>query len=500
MEVSTALIRLAEIQKLIHAYSHAGGVLNYDAVTVAPEKSAAGRGETLSVLVSNVYELACGEELKGILDFLSENSEKLTAEQKREVELLKDNYDRTACIPKEEYIEYTKLSNEADAVWHKAKPENDFAAFAPYLEKLIDYTRRFALYYKPDNDPYETMLDEYEKGVTQKQLDEFFGMLREKLVPIIHKISAAPAIDDSFLHGEFPIEKQRELSDELMRVLCVDCSRCSIGETLHPFTTEFNVNDVRITTNYKSDNFSDSMYSVIHESGHALYELGGNPAYDGTVLSGGTSLGVHESQSRFFENIVGRSEGFCAYLLPIVSRIFPSLKDVSAEDFYRAINISKPSLIRTAADELTYPLHIMIRYELEKKLISGELKVANLPAAWNAMYKEYLGVDVPDDEHGCLQDSHWAGGSFGYFPSYALGSAYAAQYAAVMKDEVDISDCARRGELAPVVEWLRKNIHQYSSLYDAADIVKMACRGEFDPQYYVNYLIEKFSKVYRLDA
>lgn len=498
MELKQALDRLNEIQRTSHAYRHAMGVLEYDAVTVAPEKSAAGRGETLAVLSSAMYELISGDEIKGILDYLKTQDELLSAEQCRTVELLTESYDMTACIPQEEYVEYARIQNEADSVWHRARPENDFASFAPYLEKLIDYQRRFALYYKKDSDPYETLLGEFEEGVTIKQLDAFFSQLRSGLVPLIHEISAAKQIDDSFLHGDFPVWKQRLLSDRVMEIMHIDRERCSIGETLHPFTTEFNVNDVRITTNYQKDNFSDSMYSVVHEGGHALYELGGNPEYDGTALSGGISLGVHESQSRFYENIIGRSEAFCRLILPTVKELFPELAKVTDREFYRAINRSKPSLIRTAADELTYSLHIMVRYEIEKLLIGGSLSVKDLPAKWNQLYKEYLGVDVPDDTHGVLQDSHWSGGAFGYFPSYALGSAYSAQFVTELAKDIDIDAVISSGDLSPINEWLASNIHHYSSLYKPAEIIRRACRGEFDPQFYIDYLNKKYRAIYEL--
>ena len=456
MELKQALDRLDEIQRTSHAYQHAMGVLEYDAVTVAPEKSSAGRGETLAVLSSAMYELISGDEIKGILDYLKTQDELLSAEQRRTVELLTESYDMTACIPQAEYVEYARVQNEADSVWHRARPANDFASFAPYLEKLIDYQRRFALYYKKDSDPYETLL------------------------------------------GDFPVWKQRILSDKVMEIMHIDRERCSIGETLHPFTTEFNVNDVRITTNYQKDNFSDSMYSVVHEGGHALYELGGNPEYDGTALAGGISLGVHESQSRFYENIIGRSEAFCRLILPTVKELFPELSKVTDREFYRAINRSKPSLIRTAADELTYSLHIMVRYEIEKLLIGGSLSVKDLPAKWNELYKEYLGVDVPDDTHGVLQDSHWSGGAFGYFPSYALGSAYSAQFVTELAKDIDIDAVISSGDLSPINEWLDSNIHQYSSLYKPAEIIRRACRGEFDPQFYIDYLNKKYRAIYEL--
>ncbi len=497
MELQTALARLEEIQRTCHAYTHALSVLNYDGATVAPEKSARGRAETGAVLGGVVYDLLTGSELQGILEFLAARPAELTAEQRRQVELLKESFDQTACIPREEYLAYTRLQTEADAVWHRAKPANDFAAFAPCLEQLIDYNRRFALYYKPDRDPYETMLDQFEKGVTVEGLDGFFSMLRERLVPLIRRIGETAPIDDSLLHVEFPIEKQRLLSDRVMELMTIDRTRCAIGETLHPFTDGFNTDDVRITTNYRLNDFTDSMFSVIHEGGHALYELGVDPAYDGTVLGGGASLGVHESQSRFFENIVGRSRGFCRRLLPLAKELCPALAPMTDEQFYRAINRSHPSLIRTAADELTYPLHIMVRYELEKQLIAGTLPVAGLPAAWNRLYRDYLGVEVPDDEHGCLQDSHWSGGAFGYFPSYALGSAYAAQYLHVMKRDIDF-DAAVAGDLSPIVGWLGQHIHRFGRLYDPAALVEKACGAPFDPQYYIDYLTAKYSELYGL--
>ena len=284
-----------------------------------------------------------------------------------------------------------------------------------------------------------------------------------------------------------------------MDVLGLDRRYCGIAETEHPFTTNFNNKDVRITTHYHEDNVASSMYSVIHEGGHALYELGCDDCYNYTFLAGGVSTAIHESQSRFFENIIGRSEAFINSIYPKLQELFPEqLKDVSAETFYRAVNKVQPSLIRTEADELTYCLHIMVRYELEKQLISGELNVCNVPAQWNKLYKEYLGVDVPDDTRGCLQDTHWAGGMIGYFPSYALGSAYGPQMLSVMeKQRGAIAGEVARGDLSGVRSWLKENIHRYAGFYRPAELFKRAC-GEFSAQYYTNYLVEKYTKLYGL--
>ena len=393
---------------------------------------------------------------------------------------------------------YAQLTNKASDVWHKAKENNDFAAFQPLLEQLVDVNRRFASYYDPDKAPYDALLNEYERGVDSVYLDRFFAVVRERLVPVIHAIGDREQPDDSFLHRHYPVESQRRFSDYLMDVLGLDRAHCTIGETEHPFTLEFNNKDVRITTHYNEDNMASSMYSVIHEGGHARYELNIADEVQYTCLSGGVSMGVHESQSRFYENIIGRSRPFIQAVFPKLQEFFPQqLCDVTEEQFYRAVNKAQPSLIRIEADELTYCLHIMVRYEIEKQLIGGTLAVKDVPETWNRLYKEYLGVDVPDDKHGCLQDSHWSGGSFGYFPSYALGSAYGAQMLRNMEKEIDVWGPVSRGDLSGVSGWLKERVHQFGGLLTPAEVVQNAC-GSFDPTVYTDYLANKYSQLYGL--
>ncbi|MBO6062097.1 MAG: carboxypeptidase M32, partial [Clostridia bacterium] len=270
-------------------------------------------------------------------------------------------------------------------------------------------------------------------------------------------------------------------------------------ETEHPFTTGFNKHDLRITTHYYENDLASSMYSVIHEGGHATYEMGNGDELIGSPLFGGASCGMHESQSRFYENLIGRSKGFCELVLPAIKEIFPAeLEGVTAEAFYRAVNRAEPSLIRTEADELTYSLHVLIRYEIEKKLIHGELDTKDLPSEWNRLYKEYLGVEVPCDKEGCLQDSHWSGGSFGYFPSYSLGSAYGAQILAHMKKELDFEGLIAKGDIASITAWLREHIHKYGMIKKPAELIRICCGEDFDPQYYIDYLSDKFGKLYDL--
>ena len=498
MELKEALGLLAELQQKMYAYSAAASALYLDSVTVAPKDTAEGRGVALGILAGEEHKLFANEEVGQLLNFLTEHKEELELVQRRQVEELKRSYDQLSRIPADEYMEYAMLTNEASDVWHKAKENSDFELFRPVLEKLVAFNRKFAGYYDASKAPYDALLNEYERGVDMAYLDKFFAALRERIVPLIRAIGEKEQIDDSFLRRSYPIEQQRKFSDYLMEVLELDRSHCTIGETEHPFTLNFHNKDVRITTNYSEDDLAFSMYSVIHEGGHAKYELGVRDDLQYTCLAGGVSMGVHESQSRFYENLIGRSRPFIEAIFPKIREFFPEqLADVDAEQFYRAVNKAQPSLIRTEADELTYCLHVMVRYEIEKQLIGGTLEVKDMPAEWNRLYKEYLGVDVPDDKRGCLQDSHWSGGSFGYFPSYALGSAYGAQMLKNMEADIDVWGPVSKGDLSQVSAWLGEKVHQYGSLLVPADVIKNAC-GEFDPGIYADYLERKYSELYRL--
>lgn len=497
--VQQALEALERYQRTLSAYSHAMGVLYLDATTVAPSDTWEGRGKTMEVLSEVVYQLDTNPEIEQWLCILEENSAELTAIQKRQVEVIRKNYEKTHRIPEEEYVAFTVLQNEAQNAWQKAKNEDNFALFAPYLEKIVEFSRKFAGYYNPKMAVYDALLNEYEEGLTVQTLDAFFDQIRSTIVPLIAAIQQKEQIDDSFLYRHYPVEKQREFSDYLMELLGMDRAHCTIAETEHPYTTNFSNKDVRITTHYYENNLVSSMFSVIHEAGHGLYELGADDCYNYTVLSGGISMGIHESQSRFYENILGRSKPFVQAIFPKVRELFPEqMSDVTEEMFYRAINKAQPSLIRVDADELTYCLHIMIRYDIEKQLMAGTLAVSQVPEEWNRLYKEYLGIDVPSDREGCLQDSHWSGGSIGYFPSYALGSAYGPQLLNQMEMElgnfwVDVA----KGDLSAVSSWLREKIHRHASFMKSGDLFEQVC-GSFDAKYYTDYLTKKYSELYQL--
>ena len=498
-DVNAAVAKLNELEATISAYSHAMGVLSVDASTAAPAESAEGRGRTMAVLSGVIYRMAADPANRELVEYLLANRDALEPAIARRAELLKKSCDQISRIPQEEYVAYQVLLNESDVVWRKAKNENDFASFAPVLEKIVAYNRKFAGYYNSELAPYDALLNEYEEGLTMQTLDAFFGQLRADLVPLIHAVSEKEAIDDSFLDSHYDIQAQKEFTQYLMDVIGLNPGRCTVAETEHPFTAGFNNRDVRITTHYYEKTPTFSMYSVIHEGGHALYELGCADEYNYTALAGGASMSIHESQSRFYENIVGRSREFVELVFPKMQELFPEqLKNVTSEMMYKAVNKAQPSLIRTEADELTYCMHIMVRYELEKQLIAGTLEVKDVPAAWNELYKEYLGVDVPNDAEGCLQDTHWSGGMIGYFPSYALGSAYGAQMLHFMEQDIGpIAPMIAKGEIGKITAWLGEHIHRHGNLYKPGELFEKCC-GKFDAKYYTDYLTEKYSAIYGL--
>lgn len=498
MTIEQAVSDLMALQRKMAAYNHAMGLIFYDGNTTAPKDTASNRGASLSILSEEVYRLGTCDETVGLLEFLDANKDQLDTAQKRMVHLLLKDIRDMKKIPMDEYIEYQELIVTSDDVWHKAKETSDFELFRPYLEKLFATVKKFALYIEPDKDPYDHCLGDYEEGLTKAACDEFFVKLRSEIVPILKKISAKPQVDDSIRYGSFPEDKQEELAYYLMDKIGLDLGHVGLATTEHPFTISLGSHfDERITTHYHPDDFVCSMYSVVHEGGHALYDTGSADELAYTVLDGGVSMSIHESQSRFYENIVGRSRSFCKMIIPKLAELFPEhMADRDPEELYRAVNKAEPSLIRTEADELTYSLHIMIRYELEKRIIAGELEVKDLPAEWNRMYKEYLGIDVPDDKHGVLQDSHWSSGLIGYFPSYALGNAYGAQFLSKMKETVDVDACIESGDFGPINDWNREHIWKHGCMYKPVELLEKVLGGKFDPDYYIEYLRSKCRDIY----
>lgn len=499
MTLNEAIEKLNELEKSTYALNHALSILSVDGDTVAPKNSWKGRGKAMAYLTELAYKQLVNPETGEMLDTILQHREETDEVTFRKAELLKENYDEYNILPMEEFVAYQELTNESGAVWHDAKKKSDWEMFAPYLEKLVAFRRRFASLKDPSKPAYDVLLDQFEKGASMESLDPFFRTLREELSPVILEVAAREKPVPAFMKGPWAVSGQRLFSRKIMALEGIDPLNCTLGETEHPFTDSTNKWDVRITTHYYENDPFSSMYSVIHEGGHALYELDVRDDLQFTNLAGGVSMGVHESQSRFYENIIGRSRAFCTPLLKIMKEVFPEqMKSVTEEELYSAINLSKPSLIRTEADELTYSLHVMIRYELEKAMIAGDLKVADIPGEWNRLYKEVLGVDVPDNKRGCLQDSHWSFGGIGYFPSYALGSAYGVQMLHEMEKTVDVRGTVAKGDLSPVTAWLTEKIHQYGSLKKPADLLPAAMGGPLDAKVYTDYLKMKFGELYKL--
>ena len=499
MILSEAIEKLNELEKAAYALGHAQSILFVDGDTVAPKNSWKGRGKALSYVGELMYRQLVNPETGEVLETILQHKDEADEVTFRRAEVMKESYDDLHILPMEEFVAYQELTNESSAVWHDAKEKSDWNMFAPYLEKLIAARRRFASLKNPAKPAYDILLDQYEKGAVMADLDPFFRTLREELSPVIREVAAREKPVPAFTKGPWPVAQQRIFSDKLMVLEGLDPLNCAIGETEHPFTGGPNKWDIRITTHYHEEDPFSSMYSVIHEGGHALYEMDVRDDLQFTGLAGGVTMGVHESQSRFYENIIGRSRAFCAPLLKFLKEVFPEqMKGVTEEELYSAINLSKPSLIRTEADELTYSLHVMIRYELEKAMIAGNLKVADIPGEWNRLYKDVLGVDVPDDRRGCLQDSHWSTGYIGYFPSYALGSAYGVQMLRQMEKTVDVWGTVAKGDLSPVTAWLTENIHQYGALKKPQDLLPAAMGGPLDATVYTDYLKKKFSELYGL--
>ena len=500
MTLEEARAALLKLQARQSAYAHAMDLIWYDGDTAAPKGTAANRAHSLEILSEEAYRISTGAETVALLEFLDEHKAELSARERRMVELLLKEIRRLQRIPLDEYTAHQRLTVEAGDVWERAKAASNFALFEPYLERLFDDAKRFARYCAPDKDPYDYWLNEFEEGLDQAKCDAFFSTLRAHIVPLLAEIRTREPISNAMLMGHFPAPEQEKLARRIMDVMGLDPAHVGLASTEHPFTASLGSHfDERITTHYYEDYVASSLYSVIHEGGHALYDTNSADDLAYTVLDGGVSMGIHESQSRFFENLLGRSRPFCEYLFPVLKELFPAqMAGHTAEEFYRAVNRAEPDLIRTEADELTYPLHIMVRYELEKRLMAGGLTVRELPGEWNRLYREYLGVEVPDDAHGVLQDIHWAQGAIGYFPSYAFGSAYGAQFLRRMRETVDVDGCLRAGNFAPINRWLRERVWRFGRAYKPAELFERATGEAFDPTAFTSYLEEKFGELYQL--
>lgn len=471
-------------------------LFEWDNETAAPKEAAERTAAVIGSLSSQYLDIMTGEKLKTALKECSGQMSEMTEVEQAIVRETEEEVEKLERIPADEYRSFAELTARATGIWADAREKKDFSLFAPVLKEIVDYQKRFASYQAKEGQRlYDVMLDNYEKDFGMKELDEFFRVVKEGIVPLLKESAKrSEQIDDSFLSAGYTEEQQEKAARFLAEYVGFDFDRGILAVSAHPFTTNLHNKDVRITTHYL-DRIDSSIYSVIHESGHAVYELGIRDDLTQTPAGQGASMGMHESQSRFFENIMGRNRNFWVPIYGNMQETFGSpLKEVSLDDFLAAVNKTIPGLIRTEADELSYCLHVLVRYEIEKLMIEENAEIDSLPELWNDKYEEYLGIRPKDDGEGILQDIHWSQGSFGYFPSYALGNAFGAQLYHRMKQEMDFDGLLREGRADVIREYLREHIHQYGKLKTSRQLLKDATGEDFNPAYYVEYLTERYGK------
>ncbi|MGZ3859643.1 MAG: carboxypeptidase M32 [Flavisolibacter sp.] len=491
-QYTTAMNRIADVR-------NANAVLQWDQETYLPPKGAGFRGQQISTL-SEISHRLFSEE--GLGDTLKElvNREDLTTGQKRNVERTLDDYTKNKKYTGEFVRALSDQTNKAFHAWIDARKQNAFSVYAPELDKLIGLKKEEAQLLGFTDHPYNALLDEFEKGCTVALLDRTFSGLLPTLKELLHRIASRPQVDDYFLQQPFDKEEQWNWGLHLVKELQFDFSAGRQDISEHPFSTSFNRNDVRITTRIDENDFSNMTWSCIHETGHALYEQGLPEGQYGLPLGEACSYSIHESQSRLWENNVGRSQFFWQHYYPRLKHYFPrQFSEISLEDFYKGINKVQPSFIRTEADEITYHFHVFVRYELEKKLLDGTLSTKDIPGFWNEQYRDLLGVQVPDDKRGCLQDVHWSHGSFGYFPTYSLGSFYAAQFFSTAEQQLpDLKGEIGVGNVTPLLQWLRKNIHEKGRFHTSEELCREVTGKTLEVRFFVDYLLDKYKAIYNL--
>jgi len=483
--------RLATISDL----GTAASVLAWDQQTYMPEGGVAGRAEQLATLSRLAHEMLVADETRSLMESVEE-PEPGTVEAAT-LRLARREYERATKLPSDLVAEMSRTRAIAEPAWAAARASSDWSAFRPHLEKILPLTREAAEYLGYEEHPYDALLDLYEPGAKKARLQEMFDELKSGLVPMIRGISGEDRSGP--LYGQFDEARQEEFGKEVITAFGYDWERGRQDRAVHPFCISFGgPGDVRITTRFDPGWLSPALFATLHETGHAMYEQGVDPAYTRTPLSGGTSMGVHESQSRLWENLVGRSRGFWSFYYPKLRQTFPdALGDTDLEAFYRAVNDARPSEIRVEADELTYNLHILLRFELEVALLEESLSVADLPEAWNAKMEEYLGVTPKDDARGVLQDVHWAAGLFGYFPTYSIGNVLSVQFfEEAVRQRPEIQEGIARGEFGALRGWLRENVHRHGSRYYPDELVERVTGRPLETGPYLRYLREKFGELY----
>jgi len=476
---------------------YASAILQWDQETYLPTNGGEIRGRQIATLNEIAHEKFTDEKLGSLLKELL-SKEGLSDAEKRNVELSLYDFNKSKELPSAFVRKMSEAVNKSFHAWIQARKENSFAVFQQPLHEIIELKKQEADLLGYEHHPYNALMNDYDRGLTVQTVDTLFASLKPQLLQLLKVIAEQPPIDDSFLHQHFDKDKQWALGMEILRRMHFDfeAGRQDISE--HPFTINFNSNDVRVTTRIDENDFANMLWSCIHEGGHALYEQGLPLAEYGLPLSEYCSLSIHESQSRLWENCIGRGLPFWNHNFQLLKDSFPQqLNNTTIQQFYKAINRVQPSLIRTEADELTYHFHVMIRYEIEKQLIEGTISAKDIPAIWNESYKNYLGLTVPDDKQGCLQDVHWSHGSFGYFATYSIGSLYAAQlYAAILQQNPSVEEAIANGNNQTILNWLQQQIYKSGRYHTSEELCSKVTGEPLNSQFFINYATKKYSGIY----
>lgn len=496
------LAQFVELLNEIYDLNAAQAVLGWDQHTYMPPGGAEGRGYQQAVLAKIAHQKSTSSELGELLNTLDAYADTLDPESDEAclIRLAQKDYQKNMKIDPKWVEEIEKATTHANYAWREARETDDFKKFQPALERLIELARQYADFFAPYEHVYDPLLDEFEPGMKTCEVQAIFDLIRPQQVELIRAIGSQQQLKDDFLHLDYPQPVQHEAGVEVVTRLGYNMRNGRIDLSAHPFTTSFGIHDVRFTTRYDPKNLGMALFANIHECGHALYDMGFSPAFARTMMANGASAGVHESQSRMYENLVGRSLPFWKFFYPYFQEKFPTqLGNVSLMDFYGAINRVEPSLIRVEADEATYNLHIMLRMELEIALMEGSLQVGDLPDAWNQRMKSYLGLVPPNDADGVLQDIHWSMGLMGYFPSYALGNLISVQLWDQMEKEMpDRDEKMEKGEFLPILDWLRSRVHTHGRKFEPQKLVQKITGSPIDPQPYIHYLTRKYTELYHL--
>jgi carboxypeptidase Taq len=497
--------KLNKFKKLLAQVSdlnRANAVCGWDQQVYMPGGGTEDRGNVLSTLAGLTHKLFTSEEMGKLLDELKPVAAQMDPDSDDACLILRTahDYDKSTKVPNEKVAEFARVTAVAESAWEKAREKNDFKLFQPELEKIVALRREYASYFKPYDHVYDPLLDDFEPGLKTAEVKAIFSKLRPQQVELLKTIAAKPQIDDSFLHIPYSEQGQWDFGVDVVTRFGFDWNRGRQDKSVHPFTTSFGIDDVRITTRFDEQRAASALFSTMHEGGHALYEQGISPTLRRYGIATGASMAIHESQSRMWENIVGRSRPFWNFFYTKLQAIFPSqLNGISQETFYKGINKVEPSLIRVEADEATYNLHIMLRLELEIALMEGSLAVKDLPEAWNSRMKEYLGVVPPTNREGVLQDVHWSSGLFGYFPTYALGNLISAQIWEKINQEIpNLESQIEKGKFDELLGWLRSNLHRHGAKFEPQTIVKRITGSGITPEPYMRYLTQKYTDIYGL--